>query len=57
MDGKLVTDGDRQVCVSCYLWNHWHERGEPCDIRGCECPLSAQPRFWSRWPDKVNIHT
>lgn len=48
MDGKLVPERSyvndlqytgRMVCVSCSLWNCWHQRGQPCDIRGCECTL------------------
>ena len=49
MDGKLVPERDpinrytgRMVCVSCHLWNCWHKRGQPCDIRGCECDLGHE---------------
>ena len=56
MKGKLVEDHGRMVCVSCYLWNHWHQRGEPCDIDGCQCRLSAEYQFRSRWPGRVSVH-
>lgn len=39
MEGKLARDEDGQLlrCVSCFYWNCWHDRGKPCDIRGCKC--------------------
>lgn len=39
MKGKLVRDGDRLVCVSCFRWNCWHSTETPCDIEGCECTV------------------
>lgn len=27
----------RMMCMSCHLWNCWHQSGESCDIRGCQC--------------------
>jgi hypothetical protein len=42
--GKIVPEYDhrnqptgRYVCVSCHHWNCWHPKGQPCDIKGCEC--------------------
>jgi len=43
MEGRLVKDHSRNVCISCYHWNCWHERGQPCDIRGCECTTGGRP--------------
>lgn len=40
MEGRVVYDAQfwkKNVCISCYNFNHWHLPGEPCDIRGCEC--------------------
>jgi hypothetical protein len=37
MPGKLRQDGNRMVCISCYLFNCWHGRRNECDIEGCEC--------------------
>lgn len=40
IDTRLGATG-RMVCVSCNLWNCWHQHGEPCDIYGCQCELGS----------------
>lgn len=46
MPDKLVPERDlwdnytgRMLCVSCSLWNCWHNSGEDCDVDGCQCNL------------------
>lgn len=52
MPDKLVPERDlwdrytgRMLCVSCSLWNCWHEREQDCDVPGCECNLGHGGSF------------
>lgn len=35
----LRRDGNRMVCMSCFVFNCWHGRLQACDIPDCQCTI------------------